>query len=251
MFALPSDLRFCEGTRDKTLRVVVARKKPRQTALFRGKRGGRLESAESRIQQPLGLTGGVTHVFGRPRRDRPGHVPTNAPHENALEKTPTRSRSPPTVLGSATFSFADCLSDDRRASRRARRHARPARRFRFGFFTRRRDFGHHHACIDKPRMEPCLERRAKTLHNFCRSRSEAGGVRGGGDARQRQARCARDVLRSARETRRYREKRAFGGARRGARDSERAGAHLRPSADGVERARTRGGGSRRRDEDPA
>ena len=90
VFALPSDLRFCEGTRDKTLRVVVARKKkPRQTALFRGKRGGRLESSlESRIQQPLGLTGGVTHVFGRPRRDRPGHVPTNAPHENALEKTP-------------------------------------------------------------------------------------------------------------------------------------------------------------------
>ena len=27
VFALPSDLRFCEGTRDKTLRVVVARKK--------------------------------------------------------------------------------------------------------------------------------------------------------------------------------------------------------------------------------
>jgi len=243
VFALPSDLRFCEGTRDKTLRVVVAKKKkPRQAALFRG-RGGRLEfesSRESRIQ-PLGLTGGVTHKFVRPRRDRPGHVPNDAPHENALEKTPDA------VAIAADGSRLGDVFLRRRFVRRSPRvatnahHARPARRFRDGTFTLRRDFGDRHACVDKPRMETRLERTRENPSGASVVRVGVGGVRGGGDARQTEARCAGDVL-GARRARRegIERRRAFGGARRGARDSERARAHVRLGR------RARGADARRR-----
>ena len=229
VFALPSDLRFCEGTRDKTLRVVVARKKkPRQTALFRGKRGGgRLRSSSLESNNHSGSPeGSPTSSVDLAEIDRGTYLRT--------PPTKTRSKNPDAVAIAADGSRLGDVFLGRLFVRRSprvatrARHARPARRFRFGFFTRRRDFGHHHACIDKPRMEPCLESTRENPSGASVVRIRVGGVRGGGDARQRQARCARDVL-GARRARRegIERKRAFGGARRGARDSERAGAHVR------------------------
>ena len=246
VFALPSDLRFCEGTRDKRARASWwPEKNARQTALFRGKRGGASRGPQHRVDEPQPTRahrrGHRTSSVDLAEIDRGTYLRT--PRGKRARKNPRRSRSPPGFSARRRFPSSTFVRRSPRVATRSR-HARPARRFRFGFFTRRRDFGHHHACIDKPRMEPCLGVRAKTppgLLSFPprwrRSRrrraTKTSALRGDvlGARRARDAKVSRENARLE--------------ARDEARATRNARGRTHASADGQPANGTRGGGSRR------
>ena len=251
VFALPSDLRFCEGTRDKTLRVVVAKKKNLAKRRFsedaedvsNSNPRASLESNHSGSPE-----GSPTNSFDLAEIDR-GTYLTTPPTKTRSKKPPTRSRSPPTVLGSATFSFADVLSDDRRASRQTLiTHDRLV-----GFGTVPSRSGEILVTVTPASISREWKHvsnvRAKTPPGLLSFESALAAFAAAA-TRDKQKRAAPETswALGARDAKVSRED-----ARLEARDEARATRNARgrtyASADG-RAARTRGGGSRRRDEDP-
>ena len=120
VFALPSDLRFCEGTEDRTLRVVVSRRENARRARRDGTEPETDAAGSLRSTTPM-----------NPRSNRAGS-PKSSPPTRAFDlgmaddderRRPSRDarrKKPPSrarALGSATFALAETLRDDRRAGR--------------------------------------------------------------------------------------------------------------------------------------
>ena len=253
VFALPSDLRFCEGTRDKTLRVVVAKKKNLAKRRFSGDAEEPLSNSNPRASLESNHSGSPegspTNSFDLAEIDR-GTYLTTPPTKTRSKKPPTRSRSPPTVLGSATFSFADVLSDDRRASRRTLiTHDRLV-----GFGTVPSRSGEISVTV----TPASISREWKHVSGNVRAKTPPGLLSFESALAAFAAAATRDLEKraapetswalGARDAKVSRED-----ARLEARDEARATRNARgrtyASAEG-RAARTRGGGSRRRDEDP-
>ena len=248
VFALPSDLRFREGTKDKTLRVVLSSLKKKhasrdgdepETGSHSGSHSGSPESTSPRRSfddaedaDSMRETG-FAQVSARARRIKP----------------PSRSRRKPRALGSPTFALADALRDDRRNAR-------------FDLITH----------DDLPGFGPVRSRCGEVFVTVTPKNVSRAWAR----ARQTRARAPRGTLafesvlaafeeengrlsaaraapetswaRGAREDEAARE-----GAREEARDEARASRNARgrtyASSDG-RASRIRGAGSRRRGEDP-
>ena len=262
VFALPSDLRFSEGTRDKTLRVVVAKKKNLASSrrfsedasipdVSNPTRRVSLESNHSGSPE-----GSPTSSFDLAECDR-GTYHRTPPPKTRSKKPPTRSRAPPTVLGSATFALADVLSDDRRETRRALiTHDRLE-----GFGTVPSRAGEITLSITPPRISREWKRvehgkygsgkvRAKTPPGLLSFESALAALAAAA-SREKEKRAAPETswALGARDAKVSNEN-----ARVEASDEARATRNARgrtyASADGPLRTRTRGGGSRRRDDDP-
>ena len=108
VFALPSDLRFGESQEyDKTLRVVVAKIKNARRASRDGNDVSDEHDAHSGSPD-----NSPTQSFDLATVDRSRYR-----HYARSKQPPSRSRARPAALGSATFSLADVLTDDRRAKR--------------------------------------------------------------------------------------------------------------------------------------
>ena len=221
VFALPSDLRFARA-RDKTLRVVVAKKKPRQTR-FSEENAEDVSNPRSSLESNNhsgSPEGSPTSSVDLAEIDRGTYLRT-PPTKTRSKKPPTRSRSPPTVLGSATFSFAVCLSDDRRASRRAL--VTHDRLVGFGLVS-------SHAGEILVTITPASISREWNRVSKVRAKTPPGllsfesgyGARGGGDARQDKRRAGDVPALGARDAKVSRENAPE--ARRGARLGTRGGA---------------------------
>jgi len=110
VFALPSDLRFGESHDDKTLRVVVAKMKRARRASRDGDDGDEKKSDAHSGSPDTSPT--QSFDLGAVDRSRYRRIARS-------KQPPSRSRARPSGIGSATFSLADVLTDDSRAARRA------------------------------------------------------------------------------------------------------------------------------------